>query len=317
MPAVSNGEFKLWSFKVTDDLPEAFSLLGFAFYLQPLMMPIIREMPEGRAGRNALTAAVHTSLLGSSLVFYALTGFFGAALYGSGTAGNVMLNDLAGTSTLGCIVLYGAMLLYLAAGAAACQYPLRTSLDHMLVGEHVPMTKARSVLINAVTLLVSLLLALLTPGGAEKVYAVVGASGVCIVCYVLPVCIHMKLLYVRRQQQQRLKRMSQEPSSPCATVHVTAAYGPDALDAPLITKHSSASSLLDLAVSAPVVTPIPPPLASPFLVPVLGSAGRCSQLLVSLPAWLRWVLLLVVPVSVMLIGIGFSVAALMVAVGRI
>lgn len=52
--------------QVTDDLPEAFSLLGFAFYLQPLMMPIIREMPEGRAGRNALTAAVHTSLLGKA-----------------------------------------------------------------------------------------------------------------------------------------------------------------------------------------------------------------------------------------------------------
>lgn len=78
-------------------------------------------------------------------MFYALTGFFGAALFGAGTQGNVMLNDLAGNSKLGCVVLYGAMLLYLAAGAAACQYPLRTSLDHMLVGEHVPMTKNRSV----------------------------------------------------------------------------------------------------------------------------------------------------------------------------
>lgn len=50
--------------QVTDQLPEAFSLLGFAFYLQPLIMPIIREMPEGKAGRQALTAAVHTSLMG-------------------------------------------------------------------------------------------------------------------------------------------------------------------------------------------------------------------------------------------------------------
>jgi hypothetical protein len=50
--------------QVNDQLPEAFSLLGYAFYLQPLIMPIIREMPEGRAGRQALTTAVHTSLLG-------------------------------------------------------------------------------------------------------------------------------------------------------------------------------------------------------------------------------------------------------------
>jgi hypothetical protein len=37
------------------------------------------------------------------------------------------------------------MLFYLAAGAAACQYPLRTSIDMLLVGEHVPMTVARAV----------------------------------------------------------------------------------------------------------------------------------------------------------------------------
>jgi hypothetical protein len=53
-----------FSLQVTEDLPEAFSLLGFAFYLQPLMMPIIREMPEGKTGRNALSAAVHASVLG-------------------------------------------------------------------------------------------------------------------------------------------------------------------------------------------------------------------------------------------------------------
>lgn len=170
---------------------------------------------------------------------------------------------------------------------------------------------------NAVTLLVSLLLALLTPGGAEKVYAVVGASGVCIVCYVLPVCIHIKLLIVRRQQQQRLKRMSQEPSSPCGTAVITADYGSDSLDAPFISKHCSASSLLDLAASAPVVTPIPPPLARPLLAPVIGAVGPCSQRLAPLPAWLQWVLQLLVPVSVMIIGIGFSVAALMVAAGRL
>lgn len=63
MPLLSyNGVFP----QVNDQLPEAFSLLGYAFYLQPLIMPIIREMPEGRSGRQALTAAVHSSLLGKS-----------------------------------------------------------------------------------------------------------------------------------------------------------------------------------------------------------------------------------------------------------
>eukprot|EP00879_Flechtneria_rotunda_P020873 GHRR01021976.1.p1 GENE.GHRR01021976.1~~GHRR01021976.1.p1 ORF type:complete len:263 (+),score=99.43 GHRR01021976.1:116-790(+) len=64
LPAVADGQLPLWSFKVTDELPEAFSLLGYAFYCQPYMMPIIREMPEGKAGRRALEAAVHAALLG-------------------------------------------------------------------------------------------------------------------------------------------------------------------------------------------------------------------------------------------------------------
>jgi len=58
--------------QVNDQLPEAFSLLGYAFYLQPLIMPIIREMPEGRSGRQALTAAVHSSLLGRSRRYEAM-----------------------------------------------------------------------------------------------------------------------------------------------------------------------------------------------------------------------------------------------------
>eukprot|EP00882_Tetradesmus_deserticola_P007880 GHRQ01008295.1.p1 GENE.GHRQ01008295.1~~GHRQ01008295.1.p1 ORF type:complete len:441 (+),score=174.27 GHRQ01008295.1:41-1324(+) len=198
-PAIANGQFPLWSLRVTADLPEAFSLLGFAFYLQPLMMPIIREMPEGKAGRNALTAAVHASVLGSCLVLYAGTGFFGAALFGTSTRGNVMINDILGGSRLGFGVVYGAMMLYLAAGAAASQYPLRAAIDMALMGARVPMTRPRAMAIQAVTLSVSLCIALLNPGGAEKIYALVGASGVCIVCYVLPVWFHLRLMHVRRQ----------------------------------------------------------------------------------------------------------------------
>jgi amino acid permease len=52
--------------------------------------------------------------------------------------------------------------------------------------------------IQGCTLTVSLCIALMNPGGAEKIYALVGASGVCIVCYVLPVWFHLRLMHVRR-----------------------------------------------------------------------------------------------------------------------
>lgn len=77
-------------------------------------------------------------------MLYAGVGFFGAALFGPSTESNIMLNALT-SSPWGNLVLNGCMLFYLAAGAAACQYPLRTSIDLLLVGEHVPMTVPRAV----------------------------------------------------------------------------------------------------------------------------------------------------------------------------
>jgi hypothetical protein len=55
-----------------------------------------------------------------------------------------MLNGLTGSPWFG-LALNGMMLFYLAAGAAACQFPLRTAIDAIVVGEHVPMTLPRAV----------------------------------------------------------------------------------------------------------------------------------------------------------------------------
>lgn len=77
------------------------------------------------------------------MFLYATCGFFGASLFGASTAGNIMVNDFV-PSTLGCLVLYGGMLLYVCFGNAVAQYPLRASVDLLLVGER-PMTPARSV----------------------------------------------------------------------------------------------------------------------------------------------------------------------------
>jgi sodium-coupled neutral amino acid transporter 10/sodium-coupled neutral amino acid transporter 11 len=87
---------------------------------------------------------LRSPLTGSSLLLYAGVAFFGAALFGQTTESNIMLNALS-SNPWGNLLLNGCMLFYLAAGAAACQYPLRTSIDMLLVGEHVPMTVARAV----------------------------------------------------------------------------------------------------------------------------------------------------------------------------
>jgi len=46
---------------------------------------------------------------------------------------------------------------------------------------------------TTVTVGSSLTVALLVPDKAEKIYAVVGATAVCVVCYVIPVFIQLQL----------------------------------------------------------------------------------------------------------------------------
>ena len=42
------------------DLPEAFAVLGFAFYVQPMLMPLLHEMPPGPASVSITSTAVRT-----------------------------------------------------------------------------------------------------------------------------------------------------------------------------------------------------------------------------------------------------------------
>lgn len=40
------------------DLPEAFAVLGFAFYVQPMLMPLLHELPPGPSSVNITCQAV-------------------------------------------------------------------------------------------------------------------------------------------------------------------------------------------------------------------------------------------------------------------
>lgn len=52
----------------------------------------------------------------------------------------------------------------------------------------------------------SLTVALLVPDKAEKIYAVVGATAVCVVCYVIPVFIQLQL-YRRRRARAKHRQV--------------------------------------------------------------------------------------------------------------
>ena len=102
---------KAGDMQVTSDLPEAFSVLGFAFYVQPMMMPLLHEMPAGQRGIVLTTRAVYIVVMGVAMAVYGVVGISAAARYGLETQGNVLVNNWLGGLPEG--VLDAVMAVYL------------------------------------------------------------------------------------------------------------------------------------------------------------------------------------------------------------
>ncbi|KAI8464659.1 MAG: transmembrane amino acid transporter protein-domain-containing protein [Monoraphidium minutum] len=191
-PGVADGEVPVWRVHVDGHLPEAFSVLAYAFYMQPMMMALLPEMPTGAAGAATMARAVRSTLYGVAFALYASMGVFGAAMFGQDTQGNIMVNRLV-EGRAATLVLYGGMLLYLALGMTTTQYALRRSLDLALTGEEdPPFTRQRQVALTALGIGSALAVALVAPGAAEKIISVVGATGVCAVSYIIPVAVALR-----------------------------------------------------------------------------------------------------------------------------
>jgi sodium-coupled neutral amino acid transporter 10/sodium-coupled neutral amino acid transporter 11 len=72
-----------------------------------MMMTLLPEMPAGPVGVAAMNRAVLVTLYGVAFGIYASMGLFGAALFGQGTEGNIMVNKLV-DGRVATLALYGA-----------------------------------------------------------------------------------------------------------------------------------------------------------------------------------------------------------------
>ncbi|KAI3429787.1 hypothetical protein D9Q98_010100 [Chlorella vulgaris] len=193
-PAVRSGELPLLRPAVAAGVPESVGVLSFAFYLTPMLLPLLREMPAGSVGVDLTCRAVQIVTAGVAYVIYAVMGFFAASRYGLRTEGDVLVNSWLPARWDG--VLDALMVLYLSVCMAPIAFTLRCQLENLLIEEGSTMLRGRQVLLTAACLLSSLLLAMAFPTQAEKMFAVTGATAVCAVCYVVPVAIHLRL-YLR------------------------------------------------------------------------------------------------------------------------
>ena len=71
---------------------------------------------------------------------------------------------------------------------------LRFTLDEWVMGEGAPPSARRSLLETGGIMAASLATALLFPTASEKIFSITGATGVLVVCYVVPVLVHLLLL---------------------------------------------------------------------------------------------------------------------------
>lgn len=93
-PAIASGELPLTRFApgAQSDVPDAVAILSFSFYLAPMLLPLLSEMPPGRAGQDALCRALQVTTCGIAFVAYGAL-IFGAARWGLATQGDVLMNE--------------------------------------------------------------------------------------------------------------------------------------------------------------------------------------------------------------------------------
>ena len=90
------------------------------------------------------------------------------------------------------------------------QISLRYTLDSLIAGEDAPFQLSRHMAETSGILVSSLLVALIFPAYAEKIFAITGATAVCIVCYVIPVGLHLKMRANEKHGSPLLSQLEQE-----------------------------------------------------------------------------------------------------------
>jgi Transmembrane amino acid transporter protein len=90
-----------------------------------------------------------------------------------------------------------AMLVYLASCIPPLILSLRCYLDFALAGPRAGFKWSRFVTLTGLIVVVPLSLAWHNPALSEVAFSLTGATGVCVVCYVIPIVAHFRLMFAK------------------------------------------------------------------------------------------------------------------------
>ncbi|GAQ81504.1 Amino acid transporter protein [Klebsormidium nitens] len=220
LPALGN-ELRIMGFDSIHAMSGVVATFGFTFYIQPILMPMIAEMPRGDVGIKILAWSARFVTLGNAFLTYCVLGFFGAARYGAATKGNILQNEwIGGKGWQGLLNVF--MCLYIAVSGPPSEFPVRHTLDlwfvRLLTRLGVENAKyrfkwRRHLAETSLVLGASLGIALAFPDDSAWVLLITGATGVCMVSYVIPVGNHLMMYYGLARCQRVLRaELKRNPS---------------------------------------------------------------------------------------------------------
>ncbi|KAK9821612.1 hypothetical protein WJX81_007885 [Elliptochloris bilobata] len=201
LPGWYSGEFRPIGFQDIDSVGATVSVIGFAFYLQPIAMPMLREMPPGEVGYKILSFCMRTVIMGFAFIIYFCLGFFGAARWGASTQGNLLQNVWGPGPYQGTLnTLLG---IYLAFTMPPICYPVAHVVKNWFPGGRIRnSTFGRRFIIVSCIIFPSLAIACAVPGKSADIVTATGAIGVFSSCYFVPIMNHFFLFFGWARCQQ-------------------------------------------------------------------------------------------------------------------
>ena len=185
-------------------VPTAASTFGYAFYIQPCALPLLRSLPAGDIGAQVLIKALHVTFAFTACA-YLIVGLGGLAVFGAGHVPQDLMQGFKGQFAG---FLSGLFSLYLCLCFPPILVPLREILVRLLrrQGLHptprrrrtadastVTLPPVQNALLTALLVGAALCVALLLSDASSTLFALTGATGVCCVSYILPIYAYWSL----------------------------------------------------------------------------------------------------------------------------
>lgn len=205
-PALMDGDFPLFSIpsEYRSQIPQSIAILSFAFYLHPVLLPLLSEMPQNPAGLVITCSALRIVTLGVGLITYTSLGLFSGMRYGHKVQGDIIMNDWLPDAYAPFLDV--AVAVYLSVSMAPIVLAMRYLVYSITQGQDSTSMLDASTRKHVITTIccigVPTMVAGTYPKESAMFFSITGATAVCIIGYILPIYVHLRLYFSRTVRRE-------------------------------------------------------------------------------------------------------------------